>query len=138
MLCTLLLIGRLLMLINCRFVGQVGYVVTGMRSTREAHIGDTFFHTGTVVTPMPGFKPAKPMVFAGLYPADAGEYERLKDAIDKLTLNDASVIVQRESSIALGLGYRCGFLGLLHMDVFLQRLQQVCIGMVYNRLKIHL
>lgn len=105
----------------------MGYVVTGMRSCREAHIGDTFFHVGTKVAPLPGFKPAKPMVFAGVYPMDASEFDRLRDSIEKLTLNDASVIAQKDQSTALGMGYRCGFLGLLHMDVFMQRLDQVCI-----------
>ncbi|KAI7742409.1 hypothetical protein M8C21_022890 [Ambrosia artemisiifolia] len=104
--------------------GQVGYVVTGMRSTKEARVGDTLFHTRTTVEPLPGFKPAKHMVFSGLYPADGSDFEALSHAIERLTCNDASVSVARESSTALGLGFRCGFLGLLHMDVFHQRLEQ--------------
>ena len=76
------------------------------------------------VKPFPGFKPAKPVVFAGIFPVDASEFESLRDAIEKLTLNDASVTVEKKSSPALGLGFRCGFLGLLHMDVFKQRLEQ--------------
>ncbi|XP_050224840.1 translation factor GUF1 homolog, mitochondrial isoform X2 [Mercurialis annua] len=104
--------------------GQVGYMVSGMRSTREARVGDTLFHTRTSVEPLPGFKPAKHMVFSGLYPADGSDFEALNHAIERLTCNDASVSVTRESSSALGLGFRCGFLGLLHMDVFHQRLEQ--------------
>lgn len=104
--------------------GQVGYVVTGMRSTKEARIGDTLFHSRTVVEPLPGFKPARHMVFAGVYPADGSDYEALCSAIERLTCNDASVSIAKESSGALGVGFRCGFLGLLHMDVFHQRLEQ--------------
>src|SRR5581483_6290012 len=72
----------------------------------------------------PGFKPSKPMVFAAIYPVDSSEFDLLRDAIEKLTLNDASVTVEKTTSTALGLGFRCGFLGLLHMDVFKQRLEQ--------------
>ncbi|XP_060187073.1 translation factor GUF1 homolog, mitochondrial isoform X1 [Lycium barbarum] len=104
--------------------GQVGYMVSGMRSTKEARIGDTLHHTRTVIQPLPGFKPAKHMVFSGLYPADGSDFEALNHAIERLTCNDASVSVTKESSTALGLGFRCGFLGLLHMDVFHQRLEQ--------------
>ncbi|GJX07509.1 translation factor GUF1 homolog, mitochondrial isoform X1 [Tanacetum coccineum] len=104
--------------------GQVGYVVSGMRSTKEARIGDTLSHTKTVVEPLAGFKEAKHMVFSGLFPADGSDFEALNNAIERLTCNDASVSVARESSTALGLGFRCGFLGLLHMDVFHQRLEQ--------------
>lgn len=104
--------------------GQVGYIVSGMRSTKEARVGDTLHHTRTVIQPLPGFKPAKHMVFSGLYPADGSDFEALNHAIERLTCNDASVSVTKESSTALGLGFRCGFLGLLHMDVFHQRLEQ--------------
>ncbi|CAH9090825.1 unnamed protein product [Cuscuta europaea] len=104
--------------------GQVGYIVSGMRSTKEARIGDTLYHCRTTVEPLPGFKPAKHMVFSGLYPADGSDFEALNHAIERLTCNDASVSVAKESSTALGLGFRCGFLGLLHMDVFHQRLEQ--------------
>ncbi|KAK4417686.1 Translation factor GUF1, mitochondrial [Sesamum alatum] len=104
--------------------GQVGYVVSGMRSTKEARVGDTLYHTRSTVKPLPGFKPVKHMVFAGLYPADGSDFEALSHAIERLTCNDASVSVTKESSTALGLGFRCGFLGLLHMDVFHQRLEQ--------------
>ncbi|KAK6155116.1 hypothetical protein DH2020_009364 [Rehmannia glutinosa] len=104
--------------------GQVGYVVSGMRSTKEARVGDTLYHTRSTVEPLPGFKPVKHMVFSGLYPADGSDFEALSHAIERLTCNDASVSVTKESSTALGLGFRCGFLGLLHMDVFHQRLEQ--------------
>lgn len=104
--------------------GQVGYVVSGMRSTKEARVGDTLYHSRNAVEPLPGFKPAKHMVFSGLYPADGSDFEALNHAIERLTCNDASVSVCKESSTALGMGFRCGFLGLLHMDVFHQRLEQ--------------
>lgn len=104
--------------------GQVGYVVTGMRSTKEARVGDTLHHAKSIVVPLPGFKPAKHMVFSGLYPADGSDFDALSHAIEKLTCNDASVSVTKETSTALGMGFRCGFLGLLHMDVFHQRLDQ--------------
>ncbi|CAA7403002.1 unnamed protein product [Spirodela intermedia] len=106
------------------FSGQVGYVVSGMRSTKEARVGDTLHHARSSVEPLPGFKPAKHMVFSGLYPADGSDFDALNAAIEKLTCNDASVSVTKETSTALGIGFRCGFLGLLHMDVFHQRLEQ--------------
>ena len=106
------------------YAGQVGYLITGMKTVREARVGDTLYHTRFPVKAFPGFKPAKPVVFAGIFPVDASEFELLRDAIEKLTLNDASVTVEKKSSPALGLGFRCGFLGLLHMDVFKQRLEQ--------------
>jgi GTP-binding protein LepA len=102
----------------------VGYIITGMKTVKEARVGDTITHTRSHVTPFPGFKPAKPMVFAGIYPVESEEFDLLADAIEKLTLNDASVSVEKKSSNALGLGFRCGFLGLLHMDVFKERLEQ--------------
>ncbi|CAK7323040.1 unnamed protein product [Dovyalis caffra] len=104
--------------------GQVGYIVSGMRSTKEARVGDTLHHNRFSVEPLPGFKPARHMVFSGLYPADGSDFDALNHAIERLTCNDASVSVTKESSSALGLGFRCGFLGLLHMDVFHQRLEQ--------------
>ncbi|KAA8530334.1 hypothetical protein F0562_005043 [Nyssa sinensis] len=104
--------------------GQVGYIVSGMRSTKEARVGDTLYHSRSAVEPLPGFKPAKHMVFSGLFPADGSDFEALNHAIERLTCNDASVSITKESSTALGLGFRCGFLGLLHMDVFHQRLEQ--------------
>lgn len=106
------------------FAGQVGYVIAGMKDVKEAQIGDTLFHQDRPVEPLPGFKPAKPMVFAGMFPMDQSEYTGLRSAIERLTLNDSSVTVQRDSSMALGAGWRLGFLGLLHMEVFNQRLEQ--------------
>jgi elongation factor 4 len=106
------------------YAGQVGYLITGMKTVREARVGDTIYLEKKPVTPFPGFKPAKPMVFAGIYPVDNEEFEQLRDAIEKLTLTDASITVEKKTSAALGLGFRCGFLGLLHMDVFKQRLEQ--------------
>lgn len=109
---------------NALYPGQVGYLIAGMKTVQEARVGDTIFHTKAPVKPLPGFKPAKPMVFAGIYPVVNTDFELLRDAIEKLTLNDASVSVEKKTSVALGLGFRCGFLGLLHMDVFKQRLEQ--------------
>jgi elongation factor 4 len=106
------------------YAGQVGYLIAGMKTVKEARVGDTIFHHRQAVTPFPGFKPAKPMVFAGIFPVENTEFDLVSDAIGKLTLNDASVTVEKKSSPALGLGFRCGFLGLLHMDVFKQRLEQ--------------
>jgi len=109
---------------NALYAGQVGYLIAGMKTVQEARVGDTIFHIKNKVEPLPGFKPAKPMVFAGIYPVVSTDFEPLRDAIEKLTLNDASVSVEKKTSTALGLGFRCGFLGLLHMDVFRQRLEQ--------------
>ncbi len=106
------------------YAGQVGYLIAGMKTVKEARVGDTLYHTKDPVTPFPGFKPSKPMVFAGIFPLDTSEFDVLRDAIEKLTLNDASVTVEKETSVSLGLGFRCGFLGLLHLDVFKQRLEQ--------------
>jgi GTP-binding protein LepA len=106
------------------YAGQVGYLIAGMKSVKEAQVGDTIYAHKKNVEPFPGFRPAKPMVFAGIYPIDTDEFTELADAIEKLTLNDASVTIQKTSSPALGLGFVCGFLGLLHMDVFKQRLEQ--------------
>lgn len=103
---------------------QVGYLIAGMKSTQETRVGDTLHAAAQRVEALPGFKPARHMVFAGIYPAAADEFEALSSAIERLTLNDASVKVEKESSGALGAGFRCGFLGLLHMDVFHQRLEQ--------------
>jgi translation factor GUF1, mitochondrial len=106
------------------YTGQVGYIISGMKTVKEARVGDTLFRTKCPVEALPGFKPAKSMVFAGIYPVEATEFEVVRDSIEKLTLNDPSVHVEKESSQALGIGFRCGFLGLLHMDVFRQRLEQ--------------
>lgn len=104
--------------------GHTGYVVANMRSPKEAHIGDTLSHKCDHVTPLPKFQESKPMVFAGVYPEDQSKNNEMRSAIDRLLLNDPSVQVSIESNAALGQGWRLGFLGLLHMDVFCQRLDQ--------------
>ncbi|XP_038625059.1 translation factor GUF1, mitochondrial isoform X1 [Tachyglossus aculeatus] len=106
------------------YAGQVGYLIAGMKAISEAQVGDTLYFPKHPVEPLPGFKSMKPMVFAGMYPLDQSEYSSLQSAVEKLTLNDSSVTVHRESSPALGAGWRLGFLGLLHMEVFNQRLEQ--------------
>ncbi|KAI8056941.1 translation factor GUF1, mitochondrial [Syncephalis plumigaleata] len=106
------------------YAGQVGYVVCSMKNAKEARIGDTFYRLKHPVDPLPGFEPAKSMVFAGVYPVDTDDFSQLEESITKLTLNDASVNVQKETSLALGQGWRIGFLGTLHLDVFRQRLEQ--------------
>ncbi|KAI0086141.1 P-loop containing nucleoside triphosphate hydrolase protein [Irpex rosettiformis] len=103
--------------------GQVGYVACNMKESSEAHIGDTLHRVGAPVDPMPGFKPAKAMVYAGIFPVDSSDFPKLEESIKRLTLTDRSVEIMRESSTALGQGLRLGFLGSLHMDVFRQRLE---------------
>ncbi|EIW71455.1 hypothetical protein TREMEDRAFT_73314 [Tremella mesenterica DSM 1558] len=103
--------------------GQVGYVVCNMKNSEDAFIGDTMCLADKPVEPLPGSKPMKAMVYAGVFPIDSSEFGRLEEAIARLTLNDRSVSVQRESSAALSQGFRLGFLGTLHMDVFRQRLE---------------
>jgi len=105
--------------------GEVGYVATGLKNVKECRVGDTFTHErAPAVDALPGYQPAKPMVFAGLYPSQANDYPLLRDALDKLQLNDAALVYQPESSVALGFGFRCGFLGLLHMDIVQERLER--------------
>ncbi len=106
-------------------VGEVGYVVAGIKRVGEAKIGDTI--TGEArptLVPFPGFQEIKPMVFAGLYPTDTSGYEELRDALEKLHLNDSSFHFEPETSAALGFGFRCGFLGLLHMEIVQERLER--------------
>src|SRR3954447_25210423 len=105
--------------------GEVGYIVTGIKDVSEVRVGDTFTHTrGGASEPLPGYLEVKPMVFAGLFPTDADGYQDLRDALEKLSLNDASLVYEPETSQALGFGFRCGFLGLLHMDVVRERLER--------------
>ncbi|KAI0306413.1 GTP-binding protein lepa [Multifurca ochricompacta] len=104
-------------------LGQVGYMACNMKQSSEAHIGDTLHRVGEVVEPLPGFQPAKAMVYAGIYPVQSNDFPKLEESIKRLVLTDRSVTVQRESSAALGQGCRLGFLGSLHMDVFRQRLE---------------
>ncbi|KAK7467364.1 Translation factor guf1 mitochondrial [Stygiomarasmius scandens] len=108
---------------NGLYPGQVGYIACNMKVSSEAHIGDTLHRVGEPVEPLPGFKPSKAMVFAGVFPIDSSDFPKLEESIKRLTLTDRSVTVQRESSTALGQGCRLGFLGTLHMDVFRQRLE---------------
>jgi GTP-binding protein LepA len=106
-------------------VGEVGGLVCGIRDVRDTRVGDTITdarHPAT--TPIPGYKEVKPMVFCGLYTIDTDRYEDLRDALDKLRLNDASFSYEPESSLALGFGFRCGFLGLLHMEIIKERLER--------------
>ena len=105
--------------------GEVGYVATGLKTVLECRVGDTFTTPGQPAQePWPGYKQAKPMVFAGIYPVEGEDYEDLKEALEKLQLNDASLIYQPETSQALNFGFRCGFLGLFHMEIIQERLER--------------
>ncbi len=105
--------------------GEVGYVATGLKSVRDAQVGDTVTVAGRpAAAPLPGYQAAKSLVFAGLYPVAGDDYPLLRDALEKLHLNDASVTFEPESSVALGFGFRCGFLGLLHMEIVQERLER--------------
>ena len=105
--------------------GEVGYVATGLKSIRDARVGDTITDDANPAPePLSGYRAAKPMVFAGLYPAEANDYNLLRDALEKLRLSDAALTFEPESSIALGFGFRCGFLGLFHMEIVQERLER--------------
>jgi GTP-binding protein LepA len=106
-------------------VGEVGYITAGIKRVADAKLGDTITEAARpTVEPFPGFKELKPMVFAGLYPVEGHEYPELRDALEKLRLNDASFFYEPETSAALGFGFRCGFLGLLHMEIVQERLER--------------
>ena len=106
--------------------GEVGYLATGFKNVKDCRVGDTVTIPRALgqVTPLPGYKPAKPMVFAGIYPVEGNDYPLLRDALDRLQLNDASLFYEPETSAALGFGFRCGFLGLLHMEIIQERLER--------------
>ncbi len=105
--------------------GEVGYVATGLKAVRDVRVGDTITSAASPsATALPGYRPAKPMVFAGLYPTDGDDYPLLREALERLELNDASLVYQPESSVALGFGFRCGFLGMLHMEIIRERLER--------------
>jgi len=105
--------------------GEVGYVATGLKDVADCRVGDTITYLDAPATdPLPGYRQAKPMVFAGLYPTDSDQYQELREALAKLSLNDASLVYEPESSAALGFGFRCGFLGLLHLEIVGERLER--------------
>ena len=105
--------------------GEIGFIITGIKSLSETKVGDTICDSSDPLKkPLSGFKPSKPVVFCGLFPVDSSEYQKLKDGLAKLKLNDSSFSFEPESSSALGLGFRCGFLGLLHLEIITQRLER--------------
>ena len=114
-----------LMPIDALEAGEVGYISASIKNVRETKVGDTITDADNPAdAPLPGYKQANPMVFCGIYPADGADYENLRDALDKLVLNDASLSYESETSMALGFGFRCGFLGLLHMEIIQERLER--------------
>ena len=104
--------------------GEVGYVVAGIKDIHGAPVGDTLVHAGLETEPLPGFAKAKPQIYAGLYPSNSDDFEAMRVALEKLCLNDASLHFEPESSDALGFGFRCGFLGMLHMEIVQERLER--------------
>lgn len=105
--------------------GDVGYVAASIKDVRETRVGDTITDAiNPADCPLPGYRQVTPMVYCGVYPADGADYPALKDALEKLRMNDASLSFDPETSVALGYGFRCGFLGLLHMDIITERLER--------------
>jgi len=105
--------------------GEVGYIIAGIKNISDIRVGDTITHSDNPADkPLPGFRDVKPVVFSSIYPVDTNQYEELHSAIEKLTLNDASLVYEKDSSAALGFGFRCGFLGLLHLEVVQERLER--------------
>lgn len=111
--------------VDCLFPGEIGFITASIKQVRDTRVGDTITHEkrGTD-TALPGFKPSQPVVFCGLFPVDSSQFEDLRDAIEKLSLNDASFSFEMETSAALGFGFRCGFLGLLHLEVIRDRIER--------------
>ena len=111
--------------VNEMYSGEVGYLISGAKNVKDIHVGDTITHTKHgAAKPLPGYKEIKPMVFAGIYPIVSDDFENLRDALEKLSLNDSALIYEPETSKALGFGFRVGFLGLLHMEIVHERLQR--------------
>jgi GTP-binding protein LepA len=105
--------------------GDVGYIICNIKTAKEVKVGDTITHAkGGAINASKDFQEVKPMVFAGVYPIESDDYEDLRSAVEKLQLNDASLTYEPESSAALGFGFRCGFLGLLHMEIIQERLDR--------------
>ena len=104
--------------------GEVGYIAASVKNLRDARVGDTVVDPAQPADPLPGYKQALPMVYAGIYPQDSDDHEDLKEALEKLQLNDAALVYEPESSAALGFGFRCGYLGLLHMEIVQERLER--------------
>jgi len=111
--------------VDCLYPGEIGFITASIKQVRDTRVGDTITHDkrGTD-TALPGFKPSQPVVFCGLFPVDSSQFEDLRDAIEKLALNDASFSSEMETSAALGFGFRCGFLGLLHLEVIRDRIER--------------
>jgi GTP-binding protein LepA len=106
-------------------VGEVGYIITGVKDVRQSKVGDTITtQAKPATTPLKGYSEPKPMVFSGLYPIDGSDYPNLREALDKLKLSDAALVYEPETSVALGFGFRCGFLGLLHLEIVTERLER--------------